>query len=93
MDALDVKPLLLIGLLCIGMAFYEVKDNAHAVVALASMLIKFAVIPLLLVHHVELIYVGAIALLPLSRTIEYVNRKINDRLDKDNNHDSNSDKR
>lgn len=89
-NALDYFQLALIALMCFGMALYEIRNNHQGVTAVASMLVKMALIPLMAMYDVDVYWIAAIALLPLSRLIDMFKRKFNDKLDKgDNRFDSN----
>lgn len=85
---LDYTQLALIALLCFGMALYEIRGNFQAVTAIASMLVKMALIPLMALYKLDVYWIAIVALLPLSRLIEIFKRKLNDKLD-ENSNDSN----
>lgn len=80
--------LLMIAMLCIGMALYEVRDNSSAVVAVASMLIKFAAIPIMTHYKVDIYIVGIVALVPLTRLVEYAKSSLDKKHHDNNRHAS-----
>lgn len=88
--SLESAQLMLVALLCIGMALYEIRDNSIAVVAIASMLIKFAILPIMMNYKIDLYIVGAVALVPLSRIIEYAKKKFDGDNIEDNKRDRNN---